>query len=131
MAIPERLKDIVPILKDSYRGVDIRAVLAKSKSENRWYYTVLKIRLTQDTAIKIQEIHDKKENELGSIDYDDFKVVSDSIDIQQLDTFLNGIQNGSIKLNRIIARPRGTEFQNIFDNLLVVRNGMYSNEQVS
>ena len=77
MAIPERLKDIVPILKDSYRGVDIRAVLAKSKSENRWYYTVLKIRLTQDTAIKIQEIHDKKENELGSIDYDDFKVVFD------------------------------------------------------
>jgi hypothetical protein len=48
--------------------------------------------------------------------------------IQQLDAFLNEIQNGPIRLDTITARPMGTEFQNIFENLQVDKNGIYSTE---
>jgi hypothetical protein len=112
------LNEIIPLLKDSYRGIDVRGVLAKSRSEDRWYYVFLKIRLTKDDPTILQEIYHKKHEQLGSINHDDFKVVFDSRDIQQIETFLNEIQNGPIILNGIVAWPIGTESQNIFENLL-------------
>jgi hypothetical protein len=122
------LNDIIPILGDSYNGIDIRAVLARSTRDDRWYYVLLKIRLTTDSPIKIQGLYDKKKNELGSIDRDDFRVVFHCKNIQQLDAFLNEIQNGPIRLGTITASPMGKEFQNIFENLQVYKNGIYSTE---
>jgi hypothetical protein len=125
--IPQRLNEIIPLLKGSYLGIDIRGVLAKSRSEDKWYYVFLKIRLTKDDPTILQEIHHKKE-QLGRINHDDFKVVFDSRDIRQIDTFLYEIQKGPIILNEIVAWPIGTESQNIFENLQSQRNGLYSTE---
>ena len=59
--MPKTLKDLIPVLRDTYRSIDIRAVLAKSKAESIWYSVVLKIRLTKDSRTELKQRQETKQ----------------------------------------------------------------------
>ncbi|MDP9289833.1 MAG: hypothetical protein M3P08_16770 [Thermoproteota archaeon] len=112
--MPKTIKDLIPVLADSYRSIDIRAVLAKSKAESVWYSIVLKVLLTKDSKTELKQSQEIKQSKLGPITSEKFKVVFQNTDVQYLDAILSEIKNGWVILNGVRTKLAGADFQEIF-----------------
>ncbi|MDP9290305.1 MAG: hypothetical protein M3P08_19205, partial [Thermoproteota archaeon] len=54
------IDQILPILRSTYRSIDIRAILLKPKEKpdsDQWVCVFLKIRLTKETQLELEETH--------------------------------------------------------------------------
>lgn len=117
--MPKTLKDLIPVLRDTYRSIDIRAVLAKSKAESIWYSVVLKVLLTKDSRTELKQTQETKQSKLGTIKREKFRVVFENKDVQQLESVLSEIKNGCLTLNGDRTKLVGADFQNIFQKDIV------------
>jgi hypothetical protein len=103
----------------TYRSIDIRAVLAKSKAESIWYSVVLKVRLTKDSRTELKQTQETKQSKLGTLKREKFRVVFENKDVQQLEFVLSEIKNGCVTLNGDRTKLVGADFQNIFQKDIV------------
>lgn len=99
------LKMVLPVLKGTYKSIDIRAVLAKSKRDKLWYCIILKVHLTNQDVNTTKE--KQKKGQVCRTNNNLLKVVFGCKRIDQIESFLKDIQKGKIKVNRILARPIG------------------------
>src|SRR5215831_1770968 len=119
MSLPHNLKELIEALMDTYRSIDIRAILARTKAKAEWHSIVVKIRLTKDSTTKLKEYHDSKEKKLGTIRHDKFKLVLESREISCLNNILSELQNGVITLDGDQTKLIGNDFRHIFDKQIV------------
>jgi hypothetical protein len=54
------LKEVVPVLQNTYQGSDIRAAIGRQNDKDEWTYIFLKIGATSDSKSVIESIHDAK-----------------------------------------------------------------------
>lgn len=111
------LSTVLSILRTTYKSIDIRAMLGRSRHDNSWYCILLKTRLTHEDITETREKHGKMS--VCRIDNDRFKLVFDCRPIDTIDTFLNEIEQGQISIAGILARPIGDGHQTIRNNELI------------
>ncbi len=56
----ETAENILPILRQTYKSLDIRAVLAKSKNDELWHSIFLMVRLTNEHTDRVKEKQNRK-----------------------------------------------------------------------
>jgi hypothetical protein len=118
-SLPHNLKEPIQALIDTYRSIDIHAILARSKAEAEWQSIIVKIRLTKDSTTKLKENHDSKEKKLGMIRRDKFKLVLETREISCLNNILSELQNGVVTLDGDQTNLIGNDFRDIFDKQII------------
>jgi hypothetical protein len=118
---------VLPILRDTYRSIDIRAILLKPKEKpnsDDWVCVFIKIRLTKETQTDLEKIHAK----MGSIENKFYKVILTSINIRQIDALINEIRNGNITLKGIRCNILGKDCRGILTKT-IVRSEAYTTSE--
>jgi hypothetical protein len=107
------LKSILETFEGVYRSIDIRAVLAESKTSKEFIAVFLKIRLTSQNISDVESLYKKIESNLQKVDYPDFKIIQVTRSIQDLNELLSDVQRMRIKLKGVSGgvKPVGTESQ--------------------
>ena len=103
------------VLRDTYRSIDIRAVLVKSFRDNRWYTPFIKIRPTIQEKSELRMVYQEKMS-IGFKNNDQFKIVFEPRSISELDKLFQEVQDMRIKIGSIELKPIGLDSQNIFDS---------------
>ena|GEM_PF-1618767 len=121
------IDQILPILRSTYRSIDIRAILLKPKEKpdsDQWVCVFLKIRLTKETQLELEETH----STVGSLERKYCKVILASKNIQELDALVNEIKNGHITLQGTLSNISGTDWRQILTKT-IVRSEMYTTSE--
>jgi hypothetical protein len=110
-------------LKATYRSIDIRVILGKSKIKpnGKWTCVFLKIRLTREHPLDLKN----SQKELGDIDRESFKALLDCREVKDFENLINELQNGSLTLKGINAVLQGSDYKNILNNI-VAETKMYT-----
>jgi hypothetical protein len=118
-----KLKQIYDELKATYRSIDIRVILGKSKIKpnGKWTCVFLKIRLTREHPLDLKNL----QKELGDIDRESFKVLLDCREVKDFENIIDELQNGSLALKGINAVLQATDYKNISSNR-VAKTQMYT-----
>jgi hypothetical protein len=87
-----RLSDIIWRYISIRLCIDIRAVLGKSKQDKSWYCIILKARLTREDIVETEKM--QREMRICHVDKDRFKIAFESRPIDQVDIFLNEVEQG-------------------------------------
>ena len=96
---------VINALRSTYRSIDIRAAVAKSKDGSGWKCIFAKMRLTADERSQIEEIHKKNKKDLHIKNNANFRLLAECRDIQQLDCTLQ-----EIEAERISIQGRSSRF---------------------
>ena len=116
-------------MRETYKSIDIRALLIKKEGINHWHYVVLKVRFTNQSQKTLTQIYKvKKENDIP--DEPNFKIEFESRDIQDILDITDKIQSKQFNINGIPVQPLGTDYQNIYENDRALENDFgYTSEQ--
>jgi hypothetical protein len=80
------------LLKNSYKSIDMCGLLVRTpKTDYKWKCIYLTIRLTEFTLEQLLQIQKKKENNLGKINGESFKLIYESKTIDEFRTIINDI----------------------------------------
>ncbi|MDQ6864408.1 MAG: hypothetical protein M3044_11355 [Thermoproteota archaeon] len=89
-------------MKDTYKTIDIRTILAKPKialDNIDWVCGFLKVRLTNETSHELNKKHRDITNKYSDIDLQNFRVVLSSVDVSNFDSLINQIKEGHLMLD--------------------------------
>lgn len=110
---PATLSQTLGVLRDTYQGIDIRALLAKA--EGGWTCAFLKIRPTSEGRTDVEQKYAKINQDLGEIKNDKVRVEFEYRPIAELDASLSEVQNNTVTINGTSATLKSTA-QNIQNN---------------
>jgi hypothetical protein len=111
------LNSALRVLKETYNAIDIRAVLARPRSDSPWQCIVLKIRLTNEGTAAIKKHQDK--GEICRVSNDHLRIVFESKRINEIETLLKEIERGEISVKGTSARLIGYGHGNIRDREII------------
>lgn len=114
---------ILPILKEMYKNIDVRAILVRSE-DSKWNSAFLKIFFTKKSRENVQAIYKKKESFRTILKDPNLKVVSECMDIDRARIMFDEIKDGRITINGNPVRLLIEGAKNIFNHDLL------SNEHV-
>lgn len=107
-------KETIGSLKETYKGIDCRAIIAKKDNELKCIF--LKIRLTRQTREEVEAIYKEKVRCLGEVNSDKFLIVMEYCELSELDRILQEIGNKVITI-------AGVQY-----NLQFTKNGIFADE---
>jgi predicted nucleotide-binding protein len=96
------IQNILRLVGNTYNSIDIRAILARPKSESNaeWTCVFLKVRLTNEDRAKLKKIHLAKKN-IEKINKPFFRVDLVDIDIKEIDSILAQLTSGYITIGEM------------------------------
>lgn len=108
---------ILPALISQYKNIDIRGIFARTKGQN-WYCVFLKIYLTKESKVTINDIH-KNKHDLISTKDDNIRFLSDCLEVIEIYAILAEMSHKRITIQGESAGLHPCS-QNIFDSNTVV-----------
>lgn len=127
---PKSINNLLTVLKGTYKSIDMRAVLAKNKSsknDKKWYYILLKIRLTNQEMSDVQREHKKRMVHNKYKKY--FRIMFDCKPIDQIEDVLKEIQKGSVNVNGVLSKPIGYDYDSILSKEITNDSGFSNDEE--
>jgi hypothetical protein len=117
-------EDTVVSLRDTYRTLDIRALLIKEATE--WICIFLVVRNTVDNTNQIISNYKNKNNQVKIPNLDNLKIILESRQIDKIDSLINDIKNGFFTFGQIKAKLVNTNCK-VLDKGTVKFESTYSN----
>lgn len=126
-------KNIFPVLKKTYKSMDVRGIFVYSNNDRGWKCAFLKIYFTKLGIADIEGQYNKIFDLYKKIDKNDFKVICETKSIEELDTIFEDIENMKIRMDNLEATPMGTNWQEINSNESKLEDYVFSspNEQIA
>jgi hypothetical protein len=84
------LKEVVPVLQNTYQGSDIRAAIGRQNDKDEWTYIFLKIGATSDSKSEIESILETKLAKLAIQQKQNFRFLAEYRTISELDSIIDG-----------------------------------------
>jgi hypothetical protein len=121
-------EDAVASLRDTYKALDIRALLIKEATE--WICIFLVITNTADNTNELISKYKNKNNRVKIPNLDNLKVILESRQIDQIDSLINDIKNGFFSFGQIKAKLVNNNCKDLEKGIVKVEN-TYSNNGYS
>lgn len=116
------------LLKNSYKTIDIRAfVVNTSKTEFNWKGVYLTIRLTEDNLEELKQIHKQKEDNLGKIDEENFKILYEAKTIDHFTELIKDINQKHLKIDSINFSIDGSSLKDILESNIILEDDIFFN----
>jgi hypothetical protein len=109
------LKEVVHVLQNTYRGIDIRAAIGRQKGKDEWTCIFLKIRATIDTRSVIESIFEKKLAELAIQQKENFRFLAEYRTITELESIINEMKTGKITINEVSSVITSQQAEHLSD----------------
>lgn len=107
----KKLSEVLPILKNTYKSIDIRAMFGLRGSQ--WIIVFVRIRLSQDELTQVADQHRQKIEDLGPVDHAKFKIKMEARPIEDLQSVLDELENGIMTIDGFKGQLMGTDFQGL------------------
>ena len=101
---------LIMILKESYNGVDLRAVIVKSHEKSDchgWILVFLKMLFTNEMREEIEHSHREVERRVGNIDEENLKVKLIYCEINKVRDIIKCISKGHISISGYLSQIHG------------------------
>ena len=99
-------KEMTDALKDTYLGIDCRAIIAKK--DNDWICVLAKIRLTRQGKSDVVAVHNGKVRSLGPANNEKVRVVMEYCELSELDRILSQIGKKEITIDGVKSQLQFT-----------------------
>lgn len=93
--------ELIPLLRDTYNAIDLRAILLENKKE--WECIFFVIRMTIQDKAKLESLYKNKRSLIRG-QKSEVQFVYESRDVSEIESILQQINNGSISIGSYIAR---------------------------
>ena len=116
-------------LKNSYKTIDIRAVLVKTaETKYNWTCVYLTIRLKEDSVEELTKLHNSIERNLGKIDKKDFKIKFEVKTIDKFMSIIDKINNKNLEICSLPCLFNDLQIDNILNyNILNFNCNIFEN----
>ncbi|MGC1930766.1 MAG: hypothetical protein WA667_17490 [Candidatus Nitrosopolaris sp.] len=122
------MRKAVNALQSTYRSIDIRAAVANQKDRGERKCIFAKVRLTMDNRSQVEQIHRKNKEDLQIQNNDNFQLLAECRNIQQLDSVIQEIQKGQITVQTISSTFITPEITDVW-NLIVYKYNSFSTHE--
>lgn len=93
--------ELIPLLRDTYDAIDLRAILLENKKE--WECIFFLLRITIQDKEKLESLYEKSRS-LISRQRSDVQFVYESRHVSEIDSLLRQINNGNVSVGTYNAR---------------------------
>ncbi|MGC1933082.1 MAG: hypothetical protein WA667_29265, partial [Candidatus Nitrosopolaris sp.] len=109
------LKEVVPVLQNTYRGIAIRAAIGRQKDKDEWTCIFLKIRATSDSKSVIESILETKLAKLAIQQKQNFRFLAEYRTISELDSIIDEMKTGKITVNEVSSVITSQQTEHLSD----------------
>lgn len=122
------LNAALEVLKETYQGIDLRALLARATADSQWQCIVLKVRLTKEPTKEIRARQLK--GEICNVSNDLLRIAFESRKISELDSILEDVEKGVISLKEAQAGLIGYGHEKIREREIINDPGYSTLEEM-